>query len=103
MIISNDKALELNMGKFTAKDLTYWNHNIILSDIENHITKDLYIFNLDKNINEFLKEYDLITKMKIKYILIKNKSNLLQSEYAQNSEFRFSQHVINNFQALINK
>ena len=73
MIISNDKALELNMGKFTAKDLTYWKHSIILSDIENCITKDLYIFNTDKNINEFLKEYDLITKMKIKYILIKNK------------------------------
>lgn len=73
MIISNDKALELNMGTFTAKDLTYWTHSIILSDVENHITKELYIFNSDKNINEFLKEYDLITKMKIKYILIKNK------------------------------
>lgn len=73
MIISNDKALELNMGKFTAKRLTHLHHYIILSDIENCITKDLYIFNSDKNINEFLKEYDLITKMKIKYILIKNK------------------------------
>lgn len=36
------------------------------------------------------------------YSLIKNKSNLLQSEFVQNSEFRFFQHVINNFQALIN-
>lgn len=73
MIISYDKALELNMEKFTAKGLTHLHHYIILSDIENHVTKDLYIFNQDKNINEFLKEFDLITKMKIKYILIKNK------------------------------
>ncbi|HQF90288.1 MAG TPA: hypothetical protein PLH46_02995 [Caldisericia bacterium] len=73
MIISTDKALELNMEKFVVKSLRFFDNYIPLFDIENHVNKDLYIFNSDKNIHEFLKEYDLITKMKIKKILIKNK------------------------------
>jgi len=65
MIISTDKALELNMEKFVVKSLRFFDNYIPLFDIENHVNKDLYIFNSDKNIHEFLKEYDLIEHFKL--------------------------------------